>query len=43
MDGKCNTTWTVEYCKNYTSDENGVIEYIIPRQNTEATEIDLEV
>lgn len=42
MDGKWKATRTVKYCQNYTSDENGVVEFVIPRQNTDSTEINVE-
>jgi hypothetical protein len=42
MDGKWKATRTVKFCQNYTSDEEGVIEFVIPRQNTDSVDINIE-
>lgn len=42
MDGQWKATRTVKFCQNYTSDDEGVIEFVIPRQNTDSTGINIE-
>nr|BAR45588.1 alpha-2-macroglobulin 2 [Hasarius adansoni] len=42
MDGMWKATRTVKFCQNYTSDDNGVIEFVIPRQNTDSIDINVE-
>lgn len=43
MDGKWKASRTVRYCQNYTSNEDGEIEFVIPRQNTDSVGINIEV
>lgn len=35
-------TRKVKFCKNYTSDDNGIIKYTLPPQNTDTTSVILE-
>nr|WBW70092.1 venom protein [Lampona murina] len=42
MDGKWKATRTVKYCQNYTSDNEGVVDFVIPRQNVDSVGINIE-